>query len=113
MLALSRTKSPLFRPSLFYEKAIVHVGGEPFGSRYALQHDVASQPDVVLSSTTSTTEARLKQTLTIPIIFGTVADPVGSGFVARLPRPGGNTTGFTNIEGSIAGKRVGGAQHSA
>jgi hypothetical protein len=59
---------------------------------------------VVLSSTTSTTEALLQQTRTIPIIFGTVADPVGSGLVASLPRPGGHTTGFTNIEGSIAGK---------
>jgi putative ABC transport system substrate-binding protein len=63
---------------------------------------VASQPDVVLSSTT-TTEALLQQTRTIPIIFGTVADPVGSGLVASLPRPGGQTTGFTNLEGSIAG----------
>ena len=81
-------KIALFRPSLFHEKAIAHVGGEPFGSRYALQHDVASQPDVVLSSTTSTTEALLQQTRTIPVIFGTVADPVGSGFVASLPRPG-------------------------
>jgi putative ABC transport system substrate-binding protein len=45
---------------------------------------VASQPDVVLSSTT-TTEALLQQTRTIPIIFGTVADPVGSGLVASLP----------------------------
>src|SRR5258706_3290263 len=69
MLALSRTKSPLFRPSLFHEKAIVHVGGEPFGSRYALQHDVASQPDVVLSSATSTTEALLQQARTIPYHF--------------------------------------------
>jgi putative ABC transport system substrate-binding protein len=59
---------------------------------------------VVLSSTTSTTEALLQQMRTIPIIFGTVADPVGSGLVASLPRPGGHTTGFTNIEGSIAGK---------
>jgi putative ABC transport system substrate-binding protein len=49
------------------------------------------------------TEALLQQTRTIPIIFGTVADPVGSGLVASLPRPGGQTTGFTNIEGSIAG----------
>src|ERR1700686_1800600 len=104
MLALSRTKSPLFLPSLFHEKAIVHVGGEPFGSRYALQHDVASQPDVVLSSTTSTTEALLQQTRTIPIVFAVVADPVGSGFVASLPRPGGNVTGFSSVEGTIASK---------
>jgi len=46
----------------------------------------------------------LKQTRTIPIIFATVVDPVGSGFVASLPRPGGNVTGFINIEGSMAGK---------
>lgn len=72
-------------------------------NRFA-QELVASQPDVILSSTTPTTEALLQQTRTIPIIFATVADPVGSGFVASLPRPGGNTTGFTNIEGSMAGK---------
>ena len=100
MLALSRTKSPLFRPSLFHEKAIVHVGGEPFGSRYALQHDVASQPDVVLSSATSTTEALLQQTRTIPIIFGTAADPVGSGLVASLPTLSGEkrTSHFKRVK---------------
>ena len=65
---------------------------------------VASKPDVVLSSTTSTTEALLQQTLTLPVIFATVADPVGSKFVAKLSRPGGNVTGFTNLEGSMAGK---------
>jgi putative ABC transport system substrate-binding protein len=68
------------------------------------QELVASQPDVVLSSTTPTTEALLQQTRTIPVIFATVADPVGSGFVAKLSRPGGNVTGFTNVEGSMAGK---------
>jgi putative ABC transport system substrate-binding protein len=72
-------------------------------SRHA-QELVASQSDVVLSSTTSTTKALPQQARTVPIIFATVADPVGSGFVASLSRPGGNTTGFTNIEGSIAGK---------
>jgi putative ABC transport system substrate-binding protein len=46
----------------------------------------------------------LQQTRTIPIIFATVGDPVGSGFVASFPRPGGNVTGFTNIEPTIAGK---------
>ena len=68
------------------------------------QELAASQPDVALSSTTPTTEALLRQTRTIPIVFATVADPVGSGFVTSLSRPGGNSTGFTNIEGSMAGK---------
>jgi putative tryptophan/tyrosine transport system substrate-binding protein len=72
-------------------------------SRFA-QELAASQSDVILSSTTPTTKALLRQTRTIPIVFATVADPIGSGFVTSLPRPGGNTTGFTNIEGSMAGK---------
>ena len=46
----------------------------------------------------------LQQTRTIPIIFANVSDPVGSGFVAGLPRPGGNVTGFIDMEGSMAGK---------
>jgi putative ABC transport system substrate-binding protein len=65
---------------------------------------VASQPDLIVSSTTPTTEALLRQTRSIPIVFATVADPVGGGFVASLSRPGGNATGFTNLEGSMAGK---------
>ena len=40
----------------------------------------------------------LQQTRTIPVVFATVSDPIGSGFVASFPRPGGNATGFTNIE---------------
>jgi hypothetical protein len=56
-----------------------------------------------LSSTTPTTAA-LQQTRTIPIVFETVADPVGSGFVASFPQPGGNATGFVVTEGSLGGK---------
>jgi putative ABC transport system substrate-binding protein len=48
----------------------------------------------------------LQQTHTIPIVFVIVADPVGSGFVASLPRPGGNATGFTPIVRSLGGKWV-------
>jgi hypothetical protein len=55
---------------------------------------VALQPDLILSSVTPTTAALLQQTRTIPIVFATVSDPVGSGFVASLARPGGNVTGF-------------------
>jgi putative ABC transport system substrate-binding protein len=65
---------------------------------------VALQPDLILSHNTPTTAALLQQTRTIPIIFVTVADPVGSGFVAGFPRPGGNVTGFTTMEPTMPGK---------
>jgi putative ABC transport system substrate-binding protein len=65
---------------------------------------VALQPDLILSSTTPTTAALLQQTRAIPIVFATVADPVGSGFVSSFPRPGGNVTGFVVFEASLAGK---------
>ena len=68
------------------------------------QELVALQPELILSSSRSTTAALLQQTRTIPIIFAIVADPVGSGFVASFPRPGGNVTGFTDIQPTIAGK---------
>jgi ABC-type uncharacterized transport system substrate-binding protein len=58
---------------------------------------VALQPDLILSNTTPTTTALLQQTRTIPIVFAMVADPVGSGFVASFPRPGGNVTGFRQL----------------
>jgi putative ABC transport system substrate-binding protein len=65
---------------------------------------VALQPDLMLSPNTPTTAALLQQTRTIPIIFVNVADPIGSGFVASLPRPGGNVTGFITMEPTMAGK---------
>jgi putative ABC transport system substrate-binding protein len=71
--------------------------------RYAKEL-IALQPDLVLSSSTPTTATLLHQTRTIPIIFASLVDPVGSGFVASLSRPGGNVTGFTIMEGSLAGK---------
>jgi ABC-type uncharacterized transport system substrate-binding protein len=65
---------------------------------------VALQPELILSHITPTTAALMQQTSTIPIIFATVSDPVGSGFVASFSRPGGNVTGFTSIEPTMAGK---------
>jgi ABC-type uncharacterized transport system substrate-binding protein len=65
---------------------------------------IALQPDLILSHNTPTTASLLQQTRTIPIVFVIVSDPVGSGFVASFPRPGGNVTGFTNIEPTMAGK---------
>jgi ABC-type uncharacterized transport system substrate-binding protein len=67
---------------------------------------VALQPDPILSHTTPTTAALLQQTRTIPIIFATVTDPIGSGIVASLARPGGNVTGFTLVEPTMAAKWV-------
>jgi putative ABC transport system substrate-binding protein len=65
---------------------------------------VTLQPDLILSAVTPTTAALLEQTRTIAIVFATVSDPVGSGFVASLARPGGNVTGFQSMVGSLAGK---------
>ena len=68
------------------------------------QELAALQPELILSHITPTTAALLQQTRTIPIIFATVADPVGSGFVASFPQPGGNVTGFNVSEPTLAGK---------
>jgi ABC-type uncharacterized transport system substrate-binding protein len=64
------------------------------------------QPDVIFSHTTPVTAALKRETRTIPIVFVFVADPVGSGFVASLPRPGGNITGFIDEEAGMASKWV-------
>ena len=65
---------------------------------------VALQPDLILSQSTPATTALLQETRTIPVIFGIVADPIGSGFVASFNRPGGNATGFAVAEPTQAGK---------
>jgi putative tryptophan/tyrosine transport system substrate-binding protein len=68
---------------------------------------VASQPDVILVHTTPFVAAVQKETRTIPIVFVNASDPVGSGFVASLARPGGNLTGLLLYETSIVGKWLG------
>jgi putative ABC transport system substrate-binding protein len=65
---------------------------------------IDSQPDVILTNTSPATAVLQRETRVIPIVFGSVSDPVGSGFVASLARPGGNITGFTDSEASMAGK---------
>jgi ABC-type uncharacterized transport system substrate-binding protein len=65
---------------------------------------VALAPDVILSTGSPSAAALHQATRTVPIVFVTVVDPVGSGFVDNLARPGGNITGFTLFEYSISGK---------
>jgi len=68
------------------------------------QELVVTQPALILSSSAPTTAMLLKQTRTIPIIFGNLTDPVGSGFVESLSKPGGNITGFINVEPAMTGR---------
>jgi putative ABC transport system substrate-binding protein len=68
------------------------------------QELVGLQPDIILADSTPVTAALQRETRTIPIVFATVADPVASGIVAGLNRPGGNITGFGAFEPSLGGK---------
>jgi putative tryptophan/tyrosine transport system substrate-binding protein len=61
-------------------------------------------PDVIIGHSTPVVAALHEVTQTIPIVFVVVADPVGSGFVASIARPGGNITGFTVVQPTITGK---------
>src|SRR5262249_9013595 len=67
---------------------------------------LALQPDIILTQNTPPTKSMLQQTGTVPVIFVVVADPVGSGFVGSLARPGGNATGFTVMEPTTSAKWV-------
>ena len=62
--------------------------------------------DAILADTTPVTEALARETRTIPIVFAVVSDPVGSGFAASVAHPGGNITGFTNLDPAMGGKWV-------
>jgi putative ABC transport system substrate-binding protein len=72
--------------------------------RALAQELVARQPDIIVTDGTPATAALQRETRTIPIVFAAVADPVASGFVARLNQPGGNITGFATLEATLGGK---------
>jgi ABC-type uncharacterized transport system substrate-binding protein len=63
---------------------------------------VGLAPDVILTRGSQSIEPLLQQTRTIPIVFVNIIDPVGSGYVASLARPGGNATGFTHSKTASA-----------
>jgi putative ABC transport system substrate-binding protein len=72
--------------------------------RATAQELVSLQPDIIVTLSTPATVAVQRQTQTIPIVFANVGDPVASGIVARLDRPGGSVTGFANFEAPLGGK---------
>ena len=67
------------------------------------QEIVALRPDVIFASSTPITVALHQETLTIPVVFVVVSDPVGASLVASLSRPGGNITGLLNVEAVASG----------
>jgi putative ABC transport system substrate-binding protein len=79
-------------------------GGDANRIRALAQELVGLQPDIILTATTPATVAVQREARTIPIVMAGVGDPVASGFVARLDRPGGNITGFSNYEATLGGK---------
>jgi putative ABC transport system substrate-binding protein len=82
----------------------VRWGADPeLCARYAAEL-VALGPEVLLADSSPSLEALHRQTRTIPIVFVTVADPVGQGFVANLAHPGGNITGFSVFDAPMASK---------
>jgi putative ABC transport system substrate-binding protein len=73
-------------------------------TRVIAQELVGLQPDVIVTAATAATVDVQSETRTIPIVFVTVSDPVASGIVGRLDQPGGNITGFANVEVTLGGK---------
>ena len=78
--------------------------GQPEAVRQHAADLAALAPDIVVSSGSTALGFLLRATRTVPIVFVNVADPVGSGFVDSLSRPGGNATGFMQFEYSLSGK---------
>jgi putative ABC transport system substrate-binding protein len=68
---------------------------------------VGLAPNVLLATATTSSQAFQQATRTIPIVFASLSDPIGSGLVSNLARPEGNLTGFTTFEYSLAGKWLG------
>jgi putative tryptophan/tyrosine transport system substrate-binding protein len=94
-----------WRGNMQLEVRWVSPGDVQSRERYA-DELVSLQPDLIVSHSTPNAAALLQRTRTIPIIFAQIADPVATGLVASFSRPGGNATGFTVGEGSMAGKWV-------
>ncbi|MEK9285468.1 MULTISPECIES: ABC transporter substrate-binding protein [unclassified Bradyrhizobium] len=82
------------------------AGGDLERTRTLAKELVSQQPDVIVAQNTAIVTALLGETRATPIVFVQVTDPVKSGFVASLARPGGNASGLVDLEPSLAGKWV-------
>ena len=80
------------------------AGGDPEKTRAFARELIGMTPSVIVTSTNQVTETVRRETTTIPIVFASLGDPVGSGLVASLARPGGNVTGFPVFVDTMAGK---------
>jgi putative ABC transport system substrate-binding protein len=80
------------------------AGGDPDKARTFAKELVGMAPDVIVPNSNMVTSVLRHETRTIPIVFVFVGDPVGSGFVASLAKPGANLTGFALFESAIGGK---------
>ncbi len=80
------------------------AGGDPERLGKSATELAALAPDVIFATGSAAMGALLRVTRTVPIVFAIVPDPVGSGFVNSLSRPGGNATGFIQFEYSLSGK---------
>ena len=83
------------------------AAGSPEKARAFARELIDGGPDLIVAQNTAMVAAVVQETRTLPIVFVNVADPVGNGFVVSYPRPGGNITGFTGYEPSLAGKWLG------
>src|SRR5262249_41940130 len=78
--------------------------GRPDQVRAYAAELVGMMPDVLAANSGPALAALLRETRTIPIVFASILDPVGSGFVSSLAHPGGNATGFASLDPAITGK---------
>lgn len=120
LIGLPQTDEEVAKRSRAFRKALAEFGwtegrnvefeersaGDIAGIRSAASELVRLNPDVVLTHATPATAAVQREAGGIPVVFVSIPDPVGSRFVATLPRPAGNITGFTNFEPAIGGKWV-------
>jgi putative tryptophan/tyrosine transport system substrate-binding protein len=111
--APSRSRIPAFRRELAnlgwiedrnWRMEIRSTFGGEAARTAAINELIALNPAVILTAGMVDTIALLAATRTIPVVFGSAADPVGSGFVSSLARPGGNVTGYTSGDAAIGGK---------